>query len=47
MREDIIIQGHEVGYLIRDEQRAFLEKDAPSSVLEELLDAGYAVCIGQ
>ena len=45
MREEIIIQGQTVGYIVKDEQRAFLEKDAPSSVLEELLDAGYAVCI--
>ena len=43
--EEIIIQGQTVGYIVKDEQRAFLEKDAPSSVLEELLDAGYAVCI--
>ena len=45
MREEIIIQGHVVGYIVEEESRAFLEKEAPSSILEDLLDAGYAVCI--
>ena len=46
MKEEIIIQGLTVGYLIRDERRAYLGKDAPSFILDDLLDAGYAVCIG-
>ena len=45
MREEIIIQGQTVGYIMKDEQRAFLEKDAPSSLLDDLLEAGYAVCL--
>lgn len=47
MRQEIIIQGYVVGYIEKDSQRAFLEKEAPSSILEDLLDAGYAVCIAR
>ena len=45
MREEIVIQGHVVGYIVEEESRAFLEKEAPSSILDDLLEAGYAVCI--
>ena len=45
MREEIVIQGHVVGYIVKEESRAFLEKEAPSSILDDLLAAGYAVCI--
>ena len=45
MREEIVIQGHVVGYIVEEESRAFLEKEAPSAILDDLLEAGYAVCI--
>lgn len=45
MKEEIIIQGLSVGYIVKDEQRAFLTKEAPSSIVDELIDNGYAVCI--
>ena len=43
--EEIIIQGQTVGYVVKDEQRAFLTQEAPSSILDELLETGYAVCL--
>lgn len=45
MKEEIIIQGLSVGYIEREKQRAFLTKEAPSSIVDELIDNGYAVCI--
>ena len=45
MREEIIVQGQPLGYMDKDELRAFLTEDAPASILDDLLDAGYAVCI--
>lgn len=45
MREEIIIQGNVIGYIEKDNQRAFLTEEAPSSILDELLETGYAVCV--
>ena len=45
MREYIIIQGLTVGYRISARMEAFLNREAPSSLIEELLADGYAVCI--
>ena len=45
MRQEIIIQGHVVGYIEKDSQRALLTQEAPSSILDELLETGYAVCL--
>ena len=44
MREEIIIQGQTVGYVLRDRMQAFLEKEAPDYFVENLIAAGYAVC---
>lgn len=45
MREYIIIQGFAVGYRIKERMQAFLNREAPSFIIEELLADGYAVCV--
>lgn len=47
MRQEIIIQGYVVGYIEKDSQRAFLTQEAPSSILDELLENGYAICVAK
>lgn len=45
MKEEIIIQGTTVGYLMREKKIAVLEKAAPQDMIMELICLGYSICI--
>lgn len=45
MREEIVFQGVPFGYLVKEERQAFVSRWTPEEIVEDLIEAGYAVCM--